>query len=350
MKRAGARRLRCALGLALTLAAGLSCGAPPKPAAPEPPLTPLHLEPACSLAPSAKLEWLVDARPRAIAQTPELVPAIAMLVSEDRFRAHASAHGGVDLRQVQDLCVARYAESTLVVAHTPVDPRKIEEAFATRASNVEGRAVDVPNPPVLRMWGDVHGTREQIVVFGRDAVAMEQGRFGVLRASQAFALGKLKRAAPALRGRALAGVVERLGEAPLRVLAPGPFEGEAAKGLGGLLGASTALGVAARVPSREDLAVRGVGAKVTTPIHVRVVLLGAWGADGPKAAERLAAAANVLAESGMGHLFGLDRPVDGPRTRAEGDALIFEAIFDGTLLAHGMHDAIDAEVRDIMGH
>lgn len=343
--------MRPTRAIAIAAAMGVaSCGPPPKPAPPPPPATPLALSPACSLAPAAKLEWVVDARPRAIAETPELVPAIALVVPERRFVAHAQGTGGVDLRQVQDLCVARYPETTLVVARTPIDPRRVEEAFSARAKTVEGRAVDVANPPVVRTWGDIPGGREQLVVFGRDAVATELGRFGPLRAAEAFALGKLKKATPALRGKALAPLAAHLGDAPLRVLAPGPFEGETARGLGGLLGAATAIGVAARVPSKEELAVRHVTTTVTTPIHVRVVLTGAWGEDGPRAADRLAAAANVVAESGLGHLLGLHRPIDGPRARAEGDALVFEAIFDGMLLARGMHDALDAEVREIMGH
>ena len=56
----------CAVALAL-----LACG-PKTPATPPgPPPVPLHLEPACDLAASAGLEWLVEAKPPALPSVPE---------------------------------------------------------------------------------------------------------------------------------------------------------------------------------------------------------------------------------------------------------------------------------------
>src|SRR6185503_17390305 len=43
---------------------------PAKPAGPPP--VPLHLEPACDIAPAAGLSWLVELEPRAIAMTADL--------------------------------------------------------------------------------------------------------------------------------------------------------------------------------------------------------------------------------------------------------------------------------------
>ncbi len=318
---------------ALALLLGCGTGKPPPP--PAPPPVPLHLAPACDLAPAAGLSWVVEASPRAIAQSPDLIPAIALVVPEDRLRAFAVSHG-IDLRQIEDLCVARYKDASLTIARLPIDPARVTSAFEERSSKPATRTNVVPNPAVVRLGGEVHGEPQQLLVFGREAVALEQGKPGPLRAAEAFALGKLRRASPALRGAALSRASQVLGDAPVRVLAPGPFEGELAQGLGGLLRASTAIGIAATpVPGSARIA-------------VRLVLTGAWGEDAPAAAERLAAAVHVLSESPVGKLFGLDRPLEGPRVRSAPEALVLEATYDADALARGVHDAVDAEVGEIM--
>jgi hypothetical protein len=329
----------------LVLAASASgCGPTAPPAPPPPPPVPLHLSPACDLAPSAGLEWLVDARPREIAEIPDLIPAVSTVIPEARFRAFAEGHGGVDLRGMKELCVARYRDAQLVVARGPLDPARVERAFADRVTRAPSRAIDVPNPPVVRLGGEIAGAPERLVLFGREALALETGAPGappgidgrVARIAEAFALGKLHRAAPALRGAALAKAAAVLGDAPLRAFAPGPFEGETARGLGGLLRAATAVAASARFagpPAR---------------IALRLVLTGAWQKDGP-AAERLAAAAHVIAESALGHLLGVNEPLATPVVRATEDALVLDAVVDGNALARGLHDALDAEVSDILG-
>jgi hypothetical protein len=297
---------------------------------------PLHLESACELAPSAGAEWVVDARPRALAEIPDLIPVIGLLVPEARFATFAATHGGIDVRQITDLCIAKYKGSTLTVARSPLDPVRVEKEFADRVTHPGGRSVDVVNPPVLRVWGEVNGEPQQLVLFAREVVALEQGRAGPVRAAESFALGKLHRASPVLRGAALAAAVRLVGDAPLRAFAAGPFEGELGQGLGGLMRASTAVGVSAQFV--------GAPAKVA----VRLVLTGAWGKDAPAAAERLAAAVHVVSESPFGRLLGLNRPVVGPQVRGEADALLVDVTLDGLAVARGLHDALDAEIGDIM--
>jgi hypothetical protein len=129
-----------------------------------------------------------------------------------------------------------------------------------------------------------------------------------------------------------------LGDAPVRVFAPGPFEGEMAAGLGGLLRAATAVGGS----------IKWGGPGSGSNLAVRVVLTGAWGEDASAASERLGAAVHVLSESPVGHLFGLHRPVRAPFVHVEPDALVLDAMIDGDALARGLHDAVDAEVADIM--
>lgn len=325
---------------ALFTLAGCGPGAPPP--APLPPPVPLHLTRACDLAPAAGVTWVIEAKPRAIAAVPDLIPPIAEVFPEARFQALARAHGGVDLRQVSSLCLARYPEATLTVAHVAFDPARVLRAFDDRSTKPLVRKRLEINPEVVRVTGERHLAPEQLTVFGREALAFEEGKPGPLRAAEAFARGKLKKALPALRGAALVRASETLRDAPLRAFVAGPFEGETAAGLGGLLKASTALGVAATPVAA------GPGGR--TGIAVRLVLTGAWGEDADAAASRLGAAVNVLASSYVGRLLGLNRPLAGPRTSAAPETLLLEVTLDAALLAHGMHDALEAQVTEIMKH
>jgi hypothetical protein len=328
------RALRAALLIAWSgLATG--CGSK-KPPVPPPPPIPLHLEPACDLAPSAGLSWIVEAKPRAIAEIPELIPAIALVLPEDRLQMFTASHGGIDLRQTKDLCVARYKDSLLSIARVPLDGEKVAASFESRTAKPAPRTLLAPNPRVLKMTGEVDGEPQHLLIFGNEAAAIEQGKPGPLRAVEAFAFGKLKRAAPALRGVALLKAAEVLGDTPVRVFAPGPFEGETANGLGGLLRAATAVAGSARWTG------------TASNIAMRIAVIGAWGNDAAAASERLGAAAHVLAESPTGHLFGLHHPIQGPVVRADGDALILDVTVDGAALARGLHDAVDADVMEMM--
>jgi hypothetical protein len=325
----GRRDTLAALGALVVTACGGSRGqgAEAPPSGP-----PLLLDPIVDLVPGAALVWLVHARMRDLLMSPVLIPGVALLAPEARFDAFASRHGGVDLRQTSELAVATFPDATLGLARLVVDPRRVESAFAARATNVEGRAVE---HGVTRFWGQVGEQREQVAVFGVEAVGLESGRLGPLRAAEYFARGKLKRVKPALHADPLAQAAAELGDAPLRAFAPGPFAGEWSAGLGGLLGAA-----AAAAASLTPLPAGSVA--------VRVVLTGAWGADGPAAAARLAAAFGVLAEDPLGRLTGLDRPLDGPRTVGRPDALVLDVALDPTALARGLRDVTDAAIPEIM--
>jgi hypothetical protein len=329
------RGRREALALIGALAA-TACAAPRPPPAPAPTEAPLKLEPLVDLVAAAGLAWLVDARPTELLRSPALGQAIGLVVADDRFAAFARRHGGVDLRQAKDVVVAGFGDATLALASLDVDPGRIEAAFAERAVAVDGRAVE---PGLTRVWGTVGDQREQVATFGHGGVGLERGRFGPLRAATYFASGKLKRSLPALRADPLLTAAARLGNAPLRVFAPGPFEGAWAAGLGGLLRATTAVGVAAEPVE----APAGGGA-----LKVTVVLLGAWGSDAPGAAERLGAAFHVLAEDPLGRLTELSRPKDGPHVTGDATALRLEVVLDPIALARGIRDATSAAVADIV--
>lgn len=301
-----------------------------------PPPVPLSLALPCDLVPAAGVDWLIEARPREVAEIADLIPAIGLVVSEARFNAFAKAHGGVDVRSIERACVSRHGTTLLAIARTPLDPARVQAAFTERSTRLPVRFIDVQNPPVVRLSGEVAGERQEMVTFDRELVAVEYGPQGPLRASEAFAQGKLRRASPALRSHVFAPASTILGDAPVRAFIAGPFEGDTAKGLGGLLRATTSVGVSATSA--------GPGARIA----VRLVLTGAWGKDGPAAAERFGAAVNVISESSLGRLFGLQHPVEGPRVHATDDALILDATLDANALARGIHAALDADVTDMM--
>ncbi len=344
----------------LTLAA---CGgASGKPATPSGP--PLHLAPATDLAQGAELSWIIDVEPRAIAAHAELLPAIDALMSRAQVAALADKSGGVDPLSLAELVIASYAseraagqpdaETTLYIARGAIAPDQIEAAFRTRAESVEGRAVDRDDATnaIVRTWGTVHGDRVQLATFGRDAVALEIGRFGPLRVAELFAQERLKRSVPALRVGPLARAAELMrdsspqdageaeGDPPLRAFALGPFEGVTSKALGGLLAASTAAAVSARPTT-----LKGHSALACT-----LVLTGGWGANAADAAERLRAAFDALSATGLARLAGLDRPLEPVRVDALPDALRLTIALDPIALARGARAAMGAEISEIMSY
>ncbi len=322
---------REALALLLLSACGGGAKAPPA-SAPGPSL---KLSPAVALVPAAGLSWLVEARPRELLAHPALLLAVARIAPDERWDAFTRRHGGVDLRAATELVVAGFPETVLSIALAFVDPARVEAAFRARALAVDARAVE---GGVVRAWGTVGMAREQVAIFGHEGVALEQGRFGPLRAAEYFAEGKLHRARPALGADPLARAASLLGDAPLRAFAPGPFEGGWARGLGGLLRAATA--VAGSV-TPEDHAPHGA-------LGLRVVLTGAWGDDALAAAERLRAGVDVLTSDPLCRLLGLDRPLDGPRIRAGSDALSLEITLDPRALGEGLHTATGAAIDEVM--
>ena len=327
---------------ALAALAGLAaaaCASPPAsdPVAARPP--PLRLDPLTDLVAAASLVWLVDVKPREVLAAPALAEPLEAAAPADRFEAFATRLGGVDLRQAEELVLAADAGTTFGIARLPVDPPLVEAAFARRAVSVEGR---VQERRVTRLWGTVGQERQQIAIFGNEGAGMEVGAFGPLRTASYFAEGRLKRAAPALAAEPLASAAARLGPAPLRGFAPGPFEGAWARGLGGLLGAATALAAAARPTAlaRPDSA---------AALAVQVLLLGAWGADAPAAAQRLESAFRLLGEDPLGRLTGLDRPLDGPHARGDAGALVLDVALDPGRLAGGVRALAGASLAETLG-
>lgn len=308
--------------------------AAPTPAAAFPPL---RIEPLVDLAPAVDLVWLLHARPSAWRDRSAWVEAADPAMPATILDALKSDGAGVDWRQAAEVVVAGFSDATLVLVRTPFEPARLERAFARRALEVEGRAVE---RGVTRLWGTVDGVRTQVALFGHDAIAVERGRFGPLQIAAYFAEGRLKRSPPALRAPPLAELAARLGrpEAPLRFFAPGPFDGPWAEGLGGLLRAATAAGVCLVPVDRSADAV-----------DARMTLMGAWGDTWPRAAERLGAFFRVTTEDSLARLMGLDRPVADPSATGDAGAIALDVRLDGAALARGLRAATTATLAEILG-
>jgi hypothetical protein len=306
------------------------------------PREPLHLEPLTDLVPAASLVWLVEIHPRALFEDIRLAHEVAQLLPEARLSAFVRSSGGIDPRRAESILVASYPQAMLWLVHEFVDPARVEGAFKQRVVSLDGRATEGlagdPRTTITRLWGSDAKGREQLALFGVEAVGLEQGKFAPLRASELFAEGRLKRASPALRTEPLMRLDAVLGDAPVRAFAPGPFQDSLGHAVGGLLGASTAVGATARVV--DDPA--GVG------VAVRITLLGAWGSEGEAAGERLRAVYDIAARSGLGRLLGLGHCLAGPQVQPENEALTLRFTVKLAELAAGLYAATAADAAEIV--
>lgn len=289
------------------------------------------------MVPAAGLVWLVEMTPPDFLSAAALGPAVAVIVPEARFDAFARRHGGLDLRRADEVVIAAYPKATLVVARVPFETEHVDAAFVALGGAEGGRTVE---QGVTRMWRNVHGVQEQVALLAGQAVIAERGQLGPLRAAVYFAEGRFHRALPVLRAAPLVSAASMAGEAPLRVFAPGPFEGEWAQGLAGLLRATTAVAVS----------MRPVAHGTHCAVALRLLLTGAWGQDATAAAERLRSAFSVLMADPVGLLTGLDHPLDGPTVTANADALTLDVTVDALAAARGVHSMADASVAEIMAY
>ena len=330
----GALSRRDAITAFFSLIGSACTGAKPAPSAPETQMIDLVTRTSVlACVPGAGLSWVFRARLREIQEAPELVGPLAAIFTEPHVRAFAASNGGLDPREIKEYVVAQYTDATLYAARTIVDPARVEASFKQRGE-IEGRGVDLQSPSVVRLFGSVHDKRVQLATLGRDAVACEVGRFGPLRAFEAFAMRKLHRAKPAIETEPLATLLPQLEDAHAVALAPAPFDATALGGLGGLLAGATAAGVGARVDGRN--------------LHIKVVLSGAWEDDAPAASKRLAAAIDGISQSSLGRLTGLDSPTRPVELAASSNAIAWSAAFSVSTITVGLQSAVDLQTIEIM--
>jgi hypothetical protein len=334
---------RALLVLALSV---LGCGGSKAaaPATPAPPPARFH---GTDLVAAGGLRWMFTVEPQPFLALPELSLVLQRLELDRRAAAFARGHASLDPRALRELVVADFGGSTLFVGVGAVDPREAESQFAASVL-VRGRAVrpfddaDV-HFPVTRTWGEgADETPQELVIFGPLGAAVEIGRGAHARAAEAFFRKQLHRAAPALRAAPLDRASRKVVDAPLRIFAPGPFDGVWARGFGGALAGVDALVVGARPAAMQ--------AGSRTALDVTVSLLPLDPAVGDAAAHGLAASYEKLAKSPLGHLAKLDHPVRPPAARVDEDGSVTLTVtVDGADLLSGLHQALEADVPEMMG-
>ncbi|MDI1428152.1 hypothetical protein [Polyangium sorediatum] len=333
------RRAFLAATLAALASAAAGCGAPApvtKPATPEPPLAVPSLD---GLLPLAGLRWVVLVHPHEITSIPWLVPFVGAVISEARFDRFAKGTA-VDLRRTPEAVVASYTtnegDATVELLRHTSDPRAVERAFRDRLSTDTTRAVD--RHDLVRVSGKIGRGAHAFAAIGSDVVCFQQAGSiprGPCRIAALFARGALSRATRAFADPSLRALAERLGPAPARAFALGPFEGELARGARGLLAAATAIGAAARPSAREG-------------ILLSIAVAGDFSRTGEAASEELAASWKDLAQGSFGHLLGLDAPVTAPLPTHAPDAVAIAVELDPKKLAKGLADATSNEIDQIM--
>lgn len=346
----GGRRGALALGahllaaLALGLEAGCTDDTPP-PRAPAP-LPPLATGDLAALLPAPGLRWAVRAHPRAIAQVPWLIPVVSTFAPEARLDRWTSTMG-FDLRQTPEAWLAEHdldaGPSQLTLVRHNARPEQLERRFAARLSAAAHRAEE--RPDAVRLDGKVGPTVHAFARLGADVAAWQEGgdpERGPVRIVAARAAGRLGEVRGVAATEPLDRLLVRFGEAPLVVVAPGPFlddgTGIAAPGSDAarLLSVATGVGAAVRPTAREGLG-------------LALAVAGDFG-DGARGASRvLEAAWEELASSETGRILALDRPREPPLATHTADAVALALELDPVPVAEGMRALLERDLDALLG-
>lgn len=305
------------------------------------PPAPLVITSLDTIVPLAGMHWLVVARPKEIASIAWLEPSIAKLLDKERLDSSA-LQMGFDLRTLTEAVWAAYhtedaAEdaSFQLVRHTS-DPLVIERLFRDRLTADMVRSID--DPRVVRVSGRIGKTVHVYAGAGREVACLQQDGSadrGPCRVASLLALGKLKRSRSVFEDEAMRVLAKRFETAPLRIFAPGPFEGDLARGARGLLAAATAVGAAFRPSPRQTLL-------------LDIAVAGDFSTSASEASRKLEASWEDLAARPLGHLLGLDAPLAPAFPSYAPDHVAFVVELDARKLAQGLADATSNEMREIM--
>jgi hypothetical protein len=335
---------RAFLGVALsTLAA--ACGGAAPPSAPAATLEdappPVRIPDLSRILPLSHLRWVLLARPRDIAAIPWLIPPIAAVAPEENLARFTDAVG-FDLRQVREAAVAAYAgdgeggDAMLYAVRHNGDQAAVERLFRARLTEGEHRSLD--RLDIVRLAGKIGRTPATLAILGLDVAAFQFGGSaarGPARIAALFASDKLHKSPTILSEDPLRALAGRLGPAPFRAFAAGPFEGELARGARGLLAGATAIGGTVRPSAREGLL-------------VVVAVAGDFSRSAEPASRELVTAWGELAASPFGKLTGLDQPIEPPLPTHAADAVTVAVEIDPNRLAKGLAAATSARIEEIM--
>ncbi len=348
---------RTLLGSALsslgTLALGLGpggCSAPAPPSAPEVPPPPpskpdLHIPALTDLLTIARLQWLVLIKPEELISLQWLRPSLARVLRDDRLDLLAKATG-IDLRAVPALALANYRpgrgvppdqKSTIAYFVRHRRPQlEIERKFRERLTSRAARRV--VGHQLVSVEGNIGLTHHGFVALGPDVVGFQYGgavNRGPARIALLYAQGKLATVPTALDDPSLQGLHSQLGNSPLAVLLPGPFEGSMARGARGLLGAASALAAGLKPTDRQTF-------------RLQVLLAGDFAATATEAIGYLEGAWQDLVRSDLGHLLGLHAPTSPAAVGSNQLGLSLAVELDPAKLLSGLAAATVDNVREMM--
>lgn len=321
----------------------LGCGGPnPKPPPlppPKPPEPDRAIGPLSGLLTGAGLQWLVLVKPARLAAIEWLQQPLGRILKRERLALLARTTG-IDVRRCAELTLAGYQDDVVayLVRHRS-DQTLVERRFRERlTSDVQRAEID---RQLLGLWGNIGTKPHGFAALGPDVAAFQYGgdkKRGPARIALLYAQGKLKKVPTALGGRWLGAAHRALGDAPAKLLLPGPFEDEMAAGLRGLLGGATALG-AALTPTRSN------------SLRFDAVLTGSWPMDAPRGErplDYLRAAWLDLEKSDLGHLLHLHEPLSEPLLSAGAHDLGVAVELDAAKLFDGLAAATLDDVREFM--
>jgi hypothetical protein len=295
---------------------------------------PLYDGPLEDYVPAAGLRWLVLARPAELASHPKLREQIERLVPESRLQRFASS-SGVDLSTLPTALVAGFDLGVLYMGESPGELGAIELAFEERL--LAGTERQQPHQRLTRISGVVGRTPQSLLLLDDKRFAVAVGDTTLTKIVEAFARRKLTKSPTALHGVALRSFANFDSRAPLRMLAPGPFEDRWMLAAEGLLAAADGIALS-MTPRRSGR------------VAVAVAIDGPWAnaGDDLAPAERLRLAWEALATSSTGRLFGLDAPASLPTIEQSDSRVSMRVELELAPLVAGLRAAVAADVWEML--
>jgi hypothetical protein len=327
------RRTAAAALLAASVALFGGCADKPPPSAPAAPTNHQRFAHTSLLeyVPAAGLRWLVVGRPNRLSADPELASAAGLVFAPERLDAFAEVTG-IRLERLPMGVIAGYDLGTLYLAEIEgVEAPIVRARFSARL--VEGGIVH-ERAGLHRIVGTTaSGAVRALVTVDDRSVAFVGGDATLARIVEAYARKHL-RSPTALRGAALSLLPPLSDDTLVAFLAPGPFSNEWGGAAGGVLAATLAVSIEARLAARGQL-------------HATLTLAGAWEENVEEAVQKLELAWSDLQKSPTGHLLGLDQ-ASGQKARGNLQHLTLSADLPVGPLARGLRDATSADVREIL--
>jgi len=282
--------------------------------------------------PAGGINWVFHGEPLAVSRNRDLTRRLEPLLPAERLDAYAQATG-IDLRRLPSAAVVGFDLGTLYLAETGEDLSPAAEAFAERL--VAGVDVKRTHPRLTRISGVIGQTPQSMLSFDGKLLAVAVGDPTTVRIVEAFAHGKLKRTRRVLEGAALRSFRNFGSGAPLRFLAPGPFEGPWMYGAAGLLAVASGLGIAARPVAPDSL-------------EVTIAIDGPWTAENIDPVVKLRHAWEALALSSTGRLFGLHEPSSPPTLSASEKRVELFGELRVSPIVDGLKAAVSADVWEML--